>query len=245
MSSPEMHALILLGCILGYAAIFLILITGFDMPPLLSTCACNGRVAFLSVGFSFSFGGMLVTIYRVHIIFNNPSMEPRVVATKKLFHWLGYILLLDIVILGAWNLLDPLHKTQDSPAAASLCTSEYDYWFYTLIYCTKGLLLLIGSVLAYRIRNVWVPAMNDSRFIGLTIYTTTLLSGMYLALSPFLQDRYDVHVVFTSLIVWFAITVCLVALFVPKIHAIVSGIAQDMTRCDGGPADSRLESHPF
>lgn len=50
------------------------------------------------------------------------------------------------------------------------CHSEYAVVFQVVIYVLKGLLMLFGCFLAWETRAVNVPALNDSKYIGISVY---------------------------------------------------------------------------
>ena len=58
----------------------------------------------------------------------------------------------------------------------STCHSEHlDKWMGAL-YAYKGLLLIFGMYMAWETRNVKIPALNDSQYIGMNIYNVVLMS---------------------------------------------------------------------
>lgn len=54
--------------------------------------------------------------------------------------------------------------------------SERGNQFLAVLLAYKGVILIVGSWLAYQVSDVSIPALNDSRYIGLSIYSTTLMA---------------------------------------------------------------------
>lgn len=54
--------------------------------------------------------------------------------------------------------------------------------FAGVVFGYKGVLLLFGILLAYETRNVKVKQVNDSRFVGMSIYNV-VVSSVLLAFS--------------------------------------------------------------
>ena len=81
----------------------------------------------------------------------------------------------------------------------------------------KIILLMYGIYLAWIIRNVNVPSMNDSKYLLLSTYTIIVASLGSMTLSQLLRDWPDVVQMFFTIGVLLATctTQCLV--FVPKV----------------------------
>jgi len=51
------------------------------------------------------------------------------------------------------------------------CHSEHLQKWMGTFYAYKGLLLLFGVYMAWETRNVKIPALNDSQYIGFNVYS--------------------------------------------------------------------------
>jgi hypothetical protein len=85
-------------------------------------------------------------------------------------------------------------------------------------YAFKGLLLLFGSYMAWETRNVTIPALNDSRYIGLSVYNVVVMSVIVVVLSNILSDKPTLAVILESLCTLVSTTLVICFLFVPKVY---------------------------
>ena len=87
------------------------------------------------------------------------------------------------------------------------------------LYGYKGILLLFGVFLAWETRNVTIPALNDSKYIGLSVYNVVILSAIGATVSMVLNDTayYELLHVLVSAVVLLSTTVTLTMVFLPKV----------------------------
>ena len=87
------------------------------------------------------------------------------------------------------------------------------------MYTYKGILLLFGLFLAWQTRHVKVQALNDSKFIGMSVYNVGALSVIGIICmfafsgTAFIKERYIAASV--CIILCTTSTLCLI--FVPKV----------------------------
>ena len=99
------------------------------------------------------------------------------------------------------------------------CSSQQEVRFRSVIYAYKGILLLFGLFLAWQTRHVEIQALNDSKFIGMSVYNVGALSAvgiicMYaFSETTFIKERYTA--VSMCIILCTTSTLCLI--FVPKV----------------------------
>uniref|UniRef100_A0A914WEY0 Gamma-aminobutyric acid type B receptor subunit 2 n=1 Tax=Plectus sambesii TaxID=2011161 RepID=A0A914WEY0_9BILA len=148
----------------------------------------------------------------------------------KLFLILGVILLIDTVIFAVWAGVSPLSFNVTSLASVHAvdqnkmivpeierCESRHALVFQAIMYSVKGLLMILGCFLAWETRHVNVPALNDSKYIGMSVYNVVVMCILGLSLSFILQDRLDEAYALTSFFIIFCTTLTLCLVFVPKI----------------------------
>ena len=153
------------------------------------------------------------------------------------------LVLLDVAVATFWFVTDPLTRMDlRSPAVPfagaeddkelilikSTCSSDNYLTFAAIFGVYKGLLALFGGFLAFLVRNVQIPALNDSRLVAASTFTVTLISVIIAPILWFIVDPVARFVI-SSLSIWFSATITLVILFVPKIFAVVSGQSEIMT----------------
>lgn len=87
------------------------------------------------------------------------------------------------------------------------------------LYIYKGLLLVVGCYMAWETRHVKVPALNDSQYIGMSVYNVVITSIIVVALANIIPaDRYTLTFVLVSTLIFVSTTTTLCILFVPKVR---------------------------
>lgn len=84
----------------------------------------------------------------------------------------------------------------------------------------KGLLLLFGIFLAWETRNVAIPALNDSKYIGMSVYNVFVLSIIGASVSLAFQGslHYEAPYAILSICLIMSTSVTLLLVFVPKVR---------------------------
>ncbi|XP_064634333.1 gamma-aminobutyric acid type B receptor subunit 2-like [Lineus longissimus] len=231
MSSPQMNNLIIVGCILSYFSVFLLGVDGGLVHPDLFPIICVARSWILAIGFTFSFGAMFSKTWRVHAIFTNIKMNKKVIKDYKLMLMVCVLLLLDLSILVAWQIVDPLRRktkkmplrilTPDGDRAVvpllEYCHSQYMTVWMGAIYAYKGLLLVFGCFLAWETRHVSIPALNDSKYIGMSVYNTVIMCIAGAAVSVVIQNQLNASFTIIGLFIIFCTSITLCLVFLPKL----------------------------
>ena len=110
-----------------------------------------------------------------------------------------------------------LLNLQLSRSVVLTCTSDSHSVVLAILLIYKSIYLWVGIFLAFETRKVNIEALNDARFIALAVYCSVLTCiplvpiGILLSAQP--QARYGV----LAGGIFFAITVILCLLFVPKV----------------------------
>lgn len=135
---------------------------------------------------------------------------------------------LEIAILLCWQLIDPyVPVTIDSSSSSYL---EYDQvyiacrssssWPVAVYLSTKGLVLVFGAIVSYKIKDVKRKLYNESKQVGWSIYNTTFVGIIAVAIS--LIVPYDVSI--EAGVVGFTICIIsagvLVFIFTPKVKRV-------------------------
>uniref|UniRef100_A0A0R3RG66 Gamma-aminobutyric acid type B receptor subunit 2 n=1 Tax=Elaeophora elaphi TaxID=1147741 RepID=A0A0R3RG66_9BILA len=228
MSSPNMNNLIIAGSICTYISVILL---GFDtrfVSPDTFVTLCYAKTWVLSLGFTLAFGSMFSKTWRVHSIFKNIRMNKKAIKDYKLFMLVGFIALVDLISLTLWARISPFtfHVYQlaifysDNKMIApeiERCRSDNSVIFEAIILGIKGLLMLLGCFLAWETRQVNVPALNDSKYIGMSVYSVVVTCLLGLPLVYILKDRVNEAHILGSLFIIICTTLILCLVFVPKI----------------------------
>jgi len=232
MSSPNLNNLIIIGCLLCYSSV---IILGLDS-SLTSEPAfryiCTVKAWVLMAGFTLSFGSMFSKTWRVHSIFTNVQLNKKVMKDSQLFLVVGVLLTIDITIMTTWHLADPFYREvqnlksyvdyeNDSEFIViprnENCKSDKMTIFVGVIYAYKGLLLLFGAFLAWETRNVQIPALNDSKYVGMSVYNVMIMCVLGVAISAVLNEQRNSAFILIAVFIIFCTTLTLCLVFVPKL----------------------------
>jgi len=231
MSSPNLNNVIIIGCILCYSSVIILgldsSITSTDAFPYI----CTAKAWVLMAGFTLSFGSMFSKTWRVHSIFTNVQLNKKVMKDSQLFLVVAVLLAMDITIMTTWQLADPFYREtrelKPYPQYGDadfiiipqneMCKSHRMNVFIGVIYAYKGLLLLFGAFLAWETRNVQIPALNDSKYVGMSVYNVTIMCVLGVAISAVLNEHPNASFVLISVFIIFCTTGTLCLVFVPKL----------------------------
>ncbi|KAL1130635.1 hypothetical protein AAG570_011877, partial [Ranatra chinensis] len=231
MSSPHLNNLIIIGCMLTYSSvIFLGLdsrLTSIQTFPYV----CTARAWILMAGFSLAYGAMFSKTWRVHSIFTDVKLNKKVIKDYQLFMVVGVLLVIDFGIMITWQITDPFFRStklmEPYPLPNSedviiypeneYCKSHHMNIFVGIIYAYKGLLMIFGAFLAWETRHVSIPALNDSKYVGMSVYNVVLMCIMGAAVSFVLSDQQNASFLLISVFILFCATITLWLVFVPKL----------------------------
>lgn len=80
---------------------------------------------------------------------------------------------------------------------------------------------VFGAFLAWETRHVSIPALNDSKHIGLSVYNVLIMCIMGAAIALVLSDHKDAVFVLISCFIIFCTSGTLCLVFVPKVRLVV------------------------
>ncbi|XP_058796020.1 gamma-aminobutyric acid type B receptor subunit 2 isoform X2 [Phymastichus coffea] len=231
MSSPHLNNLIIIGCMLTYSSVIFL---GLD-----STLAsvnsfayiCTARAWLLMAGFSLAFGAMFSKTWRVHSIFTDVKLNKKVIKDYQLFMVVGVLLFIDLAIMTTWQVADPFYRETKEmepyphPSSEDIiilpqneyCQSNRMTVYLGSIYAYKGLLMIFGAFLAWETRHVSIPALNDSKYVGMSVYNVVIMCVTGAAISFVLADKQDAMFIMLAVFIIFCSTATLCLVFVPKI----------------------------
>ncbi|XP_016385479.1 probable G-protein coupled receptor 156 [Sinocyclocheilus rhinocerous] len=233
MSSPNLNVLTLCGSVLTYSSGFLFALE--ERAPLSgagSRAFLQVRMWTLCIGSSLVFGPILGKTWRLYRVFTQRVPDKRVIIRDiQLMGLVALLVLVDVVVLAAWGLTDPIKcsrsvsamvKVVERDASYSLsqldsCSSLYSDLWVILLSVLKGSLLLYGTYLAGLTSNVSLPPVNQSMTIIGAVCLVTMSSAVAVPVSLYLNAW--PNVVYS--VVSGAIFICTVAinclLFVPQL----------------------------
>lgn len=85
------------------------------------------------------------------------------------------------------------------------------------MYGYKGLVLVFGLFLAYETRSVKVRQINDSRYVGMSIYNVVVLCLITAPVTLVIASQQDASFAFVSLAIVFCCFLSMALIFVPKV----------------------------
>ncbi|CAL7939276.1 unnamed protein product [Xylocopa violacea] len=231
MSSPHLNNLIIVGCMLTYSSVIFL---GLDS-QLSSVTAfpyiCTARAWLLMAGFSLAFGSMFSKTWRVHSIFTDVKLNKKVIKDYQLFMVVGVLLFIDLGIMTTWQVADPFYRETKQmepyphPSSEDIiiipeneyCQSNRMTIYLGSIYAYKGLLMIFGAFLAWETRHVSIPALNDSKYVGMSVYNVVIMCVTGAAISFVLADKQDAMFIMLAIFIIFCSTATLCLVFVPKL----------------------------
>uniref|UniRef100_A0A3Q1EJ22 G protein-coupled receptor 156 n=1 Tax=Acanthochromis polyacanthus TaxID=80966 RepID=A0A3Q1EJ22_9TELE len=203
MSSPNLNVLTLFGSVLTYSSGFLFAIDErAHSQSGASIAVLQARMWMLCVGSTLVFGPILGKTWRLYRVFTQRVPDKRVIIRDiQLMGMVALLILVDMLVLTAWNLADPIRCSRSVGAVVKVverdisyslsqldsCSSVYSNLWVIIIVVQKGCLLLYGTYLAGLTSNVSHPPVNQSPTIITAVSLVTLSSAVAIPVSVFLQ----------------------------------------------------------
>ncbi|CAO1348857.1 unnamed protein product [Diamesa tonsa] len=232
-SHPVCNTIMLFGVITCLVSVVLLGIDGQFVSPSVYPQICQARAWILSTGFTLAFGAMFSKVWRVHRFTTKTKTDPKKkVEPWKLYTMVSGLLVVDLIILLTWQLQDPLERRLETfpledPISISddikirpeleHCESINNSVWLGVIYGFKGLILVFGLFLAYETRSIKVKQINDSRYVGMSIYNIAVLCLITAPVAMVIASQQDASFAFVALAVIFCCFLSMLLIFVPKV----------------------------
>ncbi|CAH1396718.1 unnamed protein product [Nezara viridula] len=185
-----------------------------------------------------SFGSMFAKTYRVHRIFTRSAkgvVKNKLLQDTQLISLIFVLLIVDGLIVTLWVTVDPIERQlrnlslEISPIERSIvyqpqievCSSQFIHSWLGILYAYKGLLLVVGVYMAWETRHVKIPALNDSQYIGLSVYSVVITSVLVVVLANLVSERVTLAFLSIAVPILALTTGSLCLLFFPKLHNIL------------------------
>ncbi|CAL7942101.1 unnamed protein product [Xylocopa violacea] len=179
-ASPVLLRVIVLGA-------FFIYCTTIVMYPRPNVITCTVRVWLREIGFSLTYGALMLKTWRISVIFRVKSAKAVKITDGSLLKRLGIIVMIFSVFLSIRTLVAPpvviVARTADDLKAYLCRTDWWDHSFTTL----EVMFLIWGIRLCIVVRKT-PSEFNESRFISMAIYNEFLLSVFLNVSMLFLQS---------------------------------------------------------
>lgn len=101
-----------------------------------------------------------------------------------------------------------------------VCKSLHTKSWLSVLYAYKGLLLIVGVYMAWETRRVQIPALNDSQYIGFSVYGAVITSVSVVVLANLLSEQVTLAFIIITSIILTSTTATLCLVFLPKMNDI-------------------------
>ncbi|XP_068247776.1 probable G-protein coupled receptor CG31760 [Palaemon carinicauda] len=216
-ASPALLRMIILGA-------FFIYCTTLVLYPIPTIITCTLRVWLREVGFSLSYGALMLKTWRISVIFRVRSAKAVKITDLDLMKRLGIIVGVFAVFLGIRTVVAPpqviVSMTADDLKAFLCSTDWWDHAFTAM----EMMFLVWGIRLCIMVRKA-PSEFNESKFISMAIYNEFLLSLFLNVSMLFLQSPANPDLLF---IIFFChtqltITLLIAIIFGSKVYLVFKG----------------------
>uniref|UniRef100_A0A1I8QF15 Gamma-aminobutyric acid type B receptor subunit 2 n=1 Tax=Stomoxys calcitrans TaxID=35570 RepID=A0A1I8QF15_STOCA len=126
-----------------------------------------------------------------------------------------------VILLGLdYSTLPSPEDTFATVCTVEVCRSQHTQTWLGALYSYKGLLLVVGVYMAWETRHVKIPALNDSQYIGVSVYSVVITSGIVVVLANLISERVTLAFITITALILTSTTATLCLLFIPKLHDI-------------------------
>ncbi|XP_049954039.1 gamma-aminobutyric acid type B receptor subunit 1 isoform X1 [Schistocerca serialis cubense] len=235
-SHPVCNTIMLVGVCACLWSVFLLGLDGQFVSPNVYPVICQARAWLLCTGFTLAYGAMFSKVWRVHRLTTKAKTDIKKVEPWKLYLMVTGFLLVDVVLLLTWQIYDPLQRrievfpledpvsTEDDVKIRpelEHCESENNNIWLGVMYGYKGLVLVFGLFLAYETRSIKVKQINDSRYVGMSIYNVVVLCLITAPVTMVIASQQDASFAFVALAVIFCCFLSMALIFVPKVIEVI------------------------
>ena len=108
-------------------------------------------------------------------------------------------------------------QSQKLSKIVGLCGSDSRFLWLSVLFIYKGILLMVGIFLAFETRKVKIRHLNDSKFIGMSVYGIVILSVALASTGILLEKNVVVFYAVIGIMVMLGNTSLLCLIFIPKV----------------------------
>jgi len=106
------------------------------------------------------------------------------------------------------------------PEIIGVCDSENSLEWLVVLIIYKGLILLVGVFLAVEIRKVKIVSLNESHFIGMSVYGAVIVSIALTPIGFLLEESPTIQYAILGIMVLASVTIILILVFGSKVREI-------------------------
>ena len=110
-----------------------------------------------------------------------------------------------------------LLQDNDVPQIIGVCKSDDSLIWLPILFGYKAFVLMAGLFLAFETRKVKHTALNESRFVGMSVYGAVIVSVTLTPIGFLLHNHPTVQYGILGMMMLLSVTVILVLVFVSKV----------------------------
>ncbi|KAF0694315.1 Aste57867_14799 [Aphanomyces stellatus] len=239
----------LLLTLLAGAIVMCVYVTiGAGMP---SSTICALRPLLASIGFTLTFGSIVVKSLRVYLVFNHKAMKKVQVPLSKMLHILASLVGVDLMIVVVWLVVDFPSPTTTTTAAAEfagtvdhLSCHSSSFIFTALTVFWKAIVLFAGIYLSFLIRHADAD-FQESLWIFASACVILMASLIMLPLAYLVNLPAAIDYSFRSTTILLSTVILICLMFGPKLIRLNNhdNTTHDTTKAGGGHHDKVTAHH--
>ena len=217
-----------LGLILVGLIMLAISIGAWSSPDGDPAARCGAFMWLASFGFSLVFVPFFAKTYRIYLIFSRQKLQVVKLSNQRLFALVGSFFAAELIVMIVWTAVSPLkpvtyfRNISGTIHQATHCSVDSSGMTFVVIEAVyKGLLLVVGSLLAFRTRKV-SSNFNESSSIAMSIYSCLFSSVIIGALIYFVSAFEDTLILLMLFLIFWLATVTWALVFGAKFYELFS-----------------------
>mmetsp|Transcript_6617 Transcript_6617/g.7196 ORF Transcript_6617/g.7196 Transcript_6617/m.7196 type:complete len:790 (+) Transcript_6617:34-2403(+) len=213
-SQPYFVVATLIGSIFIYSSVFFWTLHTNDFH-------CNIVRWLLCIGFGLMYGALFSRIYKLAEIFRSDTV---LLSTVSITPIVAFIVSVEVVLLALWTGISRSHaelreeapyiKSDDFYACSNSTTA--DIVFFSLVMIFNAGILVIGLYWVFRIWRIKSALLNESRLLGLSVYTLASFVAILIIVQVFGSDQREVAFVLRSFCLILGPFISVLLLLVPR-----------------------------
>ncbi len=227
-SSPHLNHLVFSGCYLYIVALLIsTLQAAFPRTishPVLYGVGCSMLFWCSALAFTLVFGTVCVKTWRVYRIFSHFKQgRVKYVSDEILLFFVSFLILIDVLVLTAWNWINPWYLDIKIRKAGIRYTCNCDNFLYwsSALFIYKGALMILTIFMSVLIKQVKREGFKSSKTIFILIYSLMMIYFIGVTLSIVFMETNPLLSYFgQSLVFILSVVVISVTLFASNINVI-------------------------
>ncbi|XP_067211682.1 uncharacterized protein [Linepithema humile] len=215
-SGRELSYVLLSGILLCYLVTFTLVLKPTDI-------VCG--IQRFSAGFCFTvvYAALLTKTNRISRIFNAGSAKrPSFISPRSQLIICFGLVFVQILINGVWMIIDPARAMHHYPTMEDnlLVCNNYIDASYMIAFAYPTILIVVCTIYAILTRKI-PEAFNESKHIGLTMYTTCVIWCAFVPLYYGTGSNVALRITSMSVTISLSASVTVACLFTPKLYIIL------------------------